>query len=572
MIRLTSALQETAGSERVVQTAESETPRPHQTSSDHICLDPGVLSPEASPCAVLWLCVSGEQGKSTRAEGKTKMENDEKYLPELLAEKDSLDSSFTHAMKLLNAGDVTARSEEEEEMKSCEGAGRHREEMEVQYLLNNESAHKSSLYFDPVLNTLSETMPLPSFLEIDRLQKDETKKEADDYMDLFTTKNIKLKERVLIPVKQYPKFNFVGKILGPQGNTIKRLQEETGAKISVLGKGSMRDKSKEEGLRKAGEPKYSHLSLELHVFIEVFAPVPEAYLRMAHAMEEVKKFLFPAEGALRSGAVDSPLVEHTGVGGCPLVELLPGEGYLEAAHPEGYDESYTDTAYESYDSYYSQPQAEPEYYDYGHGESTESYESYGQDDWNGTQRAPTGKAPPPSRGAKTPYREHPTEADAPTLTRRHDYRLSPTAALALSSPTKAQLSVTERPETDSLLNRSTLVIFTAFQRLVDSDDCPAPVSRLLTVESLLQEGKLNEASKSNARWSDSEKQNCRWHFSRGKLDNELLKNILRCFLMERAVLLGRKMTFELLQPLLKNGKENTTSYLPLNDFKVDDVL
>ncbi|KAJ4928051.1 hypothetical protein JOQ06_015850, partial [Pogonophryne albipinna] len=57
--------------ERVVQTAESETPRPHQTSSDHICLDPGVLSPEASPCAVLWLCVSGEQGKSTRAEGKS---------------------------------------------------------------------------------------------------------------------------------------------------------------------------------------------------------------------------------------------------------------------------------------------------------------------------------------------------------------------------------------------------------------------------------------------------------------------------------------------------------------------
>lgn len=34
------------------------------------------------------------------------MENDGKYLPELLAEKDSLDSSFTHAMKLLNAGKV----------------------------------------------------------------------------------------------------------------------------------------------------------------------------------------------------------------------------------------------------------------------------------------------------------------------------------------------------------------------------------------------------------------------------------------------------------------------------------
>lgn len=51
--------------------------------------------------------------------------------------------------------------------------------------------------------------------------------------------------------------------------------------------------SQEEGLRKGGEPKYAHLSMELHVFIEVFAPVPEAYMRMAHAMEEVKKFLFP---------------------------------------------------------------------------------------------------------------------------------------------------------------------------------------------------------------------------------------------------------------------------------------
>ncbi len=33
--------------------------------------------------------------------------------------------------------------------------------------------------------------------------------------------------------------------------------------------------------------------MELHVFIEVFAPVPDAYVRMAHAMEEIKKFLFP---------------------------------------------------------------------------------------------------------------------------------------------------------------------------------------------------------------------------------------------------------------------------------------
>lgn len=39
-------------------------------------------------------------------------------------------------------------------------------------------------------------------------------------------------------------FNFVGKLLGPRGNSMKRLQEETGAKMSILGKGSMRDKGK----------------------------------------------------------------------------------------------------------------------------------------------------------------------------------------------------------------------------------------------------------------------------------------------------------------------------------------
>ena len=39
-------------------------------------------------------------------------------------------------------------------------------------------------------------------------------------------------------------FNFVGKLLGPKGNTLKRLQEETMTKMAILGRGSMRDKAK----------------------------------------------------------------------------------------------------------------------------------------------------------------------------------------------------------------------------------------------------------------------------------------------------------------------------------------
>lgn len=51
--------------------------------------------------------------------------------------------------------------------------------------------------------------------------------------------------------------------------------------------------SQEEELRKSGEAKYAHLSDELHVLIEVFAPPGEAYSRMSHALEEIKKFLVP---------------------------------------------------------------------------------------------------------------------------------------------------------------------------------------------------------------------------------------------------------------------------------------
>lgn len=44
-------------------------------------------------------------------------------------------------------------------------------------------------------------------------------------------------------------FNFVGRILGPRGMTAKQLEQETGCKIMVRGKGSMRDKKKVSSVR-----------------------------------------------------------------------------------------------------------------------------------------------------------------------------------------------------------------------------------------------------------------------------------------------------------------------------------
>ncbi|XP_058789114.1 protein held out wings isoform X2 [Phymastichus coffea] len=100
-----------------------------------------------------------------------------------------------------------------------------------------------------------------------------------------------LTEKVYVPVKEHPDFNFVGRILGPRGMTAKQLEQETGCKIMVRGKGSMRDKKKEEMNR--GKPNWEHLTDELHVLLTVEDTENRAKLKLARAVEEVKKLLVP---------------------------------------------------------------------------------------------------------------------------------------------------------------------------------------------------------------------------------------------------------------------------------------
>uniref|UniRef100_A0A182QCU5 K Homology domain-containing protein n=1 Tax=Anopheles farauti TaxID=69004 RepID=A0A182QCU5_9DIPT len=102
-------------------------------------------------------------------------------------------------------------------------------------------------------------------------------------------------EKVYVPVKEHPDFNFVGRILGPRGMTAKQLEQETGCKIMVRGKGSMRDKKKEDANR--GKPNWEHLSDDLHVLITVEDTENRATIKLKRALDEVKKLLVPhAEG------------------------------------------------------------------------------------------------------------------------------------------------------------------------------------------------------------------------------------------------------------------------------------
>lgn len=50
--------------------------------------------------------------------------------------------------------------------------------------------------------------------------------------------------RLDVPVDKYPNYNFVGRILGPRGNSLKRVEALTECRVYIRGKGSVKDSVK----------------------------------------------------------------------------------------------------------------------------------------------------------------------------------------------------------------------------------------------------------------------------------------------------------------------------------------
>ncbi|KHN71494.1 Female germline-specific tumor suppressor gld-1 [Toxocara canis] len=74
--------------------------------------------------------------------------------------------------------------------------------------------------------------------------------------------------------------------------TAKQLEVETGCKIMVRGRGSMRDSGREE--RNRGKPNWEHLDDELHVLVQCEDTPNRAHLKLKCAVNEIKKLLIPA--------------------------------------------------------------------------------------------------------------------------------------------------------------------------------------------------------------------------------------------------------------------------------------
>ena len=68
-------------------------------------------------------------------------------------------------------------------------------------------------------------------------------------------------KKIPVPVREYPGYNFIGLINGPRGHTQQRMQQESGARITLRGRGSAK-----EGSQCAGQADPSD-NEDLHVLI-----------------------------------------------------------------------------------------------------------------------------------------------------------------------------------------------------------------------------------------------------------------------------------------------------------------
>lgn len=99
--------------------------------------------------------------------------------------------------------------------------------------------------------------------------------------------------RLEIPVDSFPTFNFVGRLLGPRGNSLKRVEASTGCRVYIRGKGSIKDPGKEEKLR--GRPGYEHLDEPLHILVEAELPANIVDARLRQAQEILEELLKPVD-------------------------------------------------------------------------------------------------------------------------------------------------------------------------------------------------------------------------------------------------------------------------------------
>ncbi|KAJ1925374.1 hypothetical protein IWQ60_004606 [Tieghemiomyces parasiticus] len=87
-------------------------------------------------------------------------------------------------------------------------------------------------------------------------------------------------DKFYIPAKEHPHINFIGLLIGPRGHTLRKMEETTGAKISIRGKGSIKEGRSTDMSQIRGSEE------ELHCYISA-----DSYEKIQKAIEMIKKII-----------------------------------------------------------------------------------------------------------------------------------------------------------------------------------------------------------------------------------------------------------------------------------------
>ncbi|KAJ1941714.1 hypothetical protein EC988_006687, partial [Linderina pennispora] len=87
----------------------------------------------------------------------------------------------------------------------------------------------------------------------EQLRRDASYRPPADYK-----KKSKHSEKVFIPVEENPGLNFIGLLIGPRGNTLKKIEGDSGTKISIRGRGSIKEGKRRDDMHIPGADEDLH--------------------------------------------------------------------------------------------------------------------------------------------------------------------------------------------------------------------------------------------------------------------------------------------------------------------------
>ncbi|KAJ3088499.1 hypothetical protein HK100_008022 [Physocladia obscura] len=109
-------------------------------------------------------------------------------------------------------------------------------------------------------------------------------------------KPTKAAEKYFLPAREFPEINFIGLLIGPRGNTLKKMESESGAKISIRGKGSVKEgKSRSDGQLAPGEEEDLHCLVvaptedQVKIAIKLIEKIVETAATIPEGQNELKR-------------------------------------------------------------------------------------------------------------------------------------------------------------------------------------------------------------------------------------------------------------------------------------------